>query len=162
MLARMWRNRSSHILLVRLWAAKTSWKVVQHIFRILFRIKSPALSAISPRSILKFREHFLHFHVLTEAWLFPKNTRSEALSPIFSLKPVGMEVREWCSLFIPTLGDSSSLLLKNSIFMQSRLREFTLAMISRIRITLLDFLYRVLCLKSVPYYFHWPYSLTCS
>ena len=35
-------------------------------------------------------------------------------------------------------------------------------MISRIRITLLDFLYCVLCLKSVPYYFHWPYSLTCS
>ena len=42
---------------------------------------------------IKFPEHFLHFHVLTEAWLFPKNTRSEALSPIFSLKPVGMEVR---------------------------------------------------------------------
>lgn len=113
MLARMWRNRSSHILSVRLWAAKTSWKVVQHIFRILFRIKSPVISALSLRSILKFPEHFLHFHVLTEAWLFPENTPSEALSPIFSLIPVGMEVREWCSLFISTLGNSSSLLLKS-------------------------------------------------
>ena len=47
------------------------WTQVSHIAGRRFNLTHQG----SP-SILKFPEHFLHFHVLTEAWLFPKNTPS--------------------------------------------------------------------------------------